>query len=108
MPARSSSAVRRCGCEAAAATRCGWGKRQPGDREIDPADAQGNVVRLYAGTTTLVLGRWETTIPVLRAPSFPYLEKTVAKLGGNVAGLLGLSSLGARVVIDDGVLRVDP
>jgi hypothetical protein len=80
---------------------------QPGDVEVDTTDAVGNVVRLYAGTATLTIGATTTTIDVLRAPSFPYLEQTVADLGGNVAGLLGLSALGHGFVLD-GELRVAP
>jgi hypothetical protein len=44
---------------------------------------------------------------MLRAPSFPYLEQTVAALGGDVQGLLGLSSLGDAFVLD-GTLHVEP
>ncbi len=73
---------------------------EPGDVEIDTTDAEGNVVKLYQGTVELTIGAWQGTVPVLRAPSFPYLEQTVATLGGNIAGLLGLSSLGKAVVID--------
>jgi hypothetical protein len=78
---------------------------QPGDVEVDTTDAEGNLVRLYAGTATLAIGDSTATIDVLRAPSFPYFEQTVAALGGNVAGLLGLSSLGRGFVLD-GELRV--
>jgi hypothetical protein len=79
-----------------------WLGQQPqtGDVEVDTTDAMGNPVKLFLGTTTLTIGAWQGTIPVLRAPSFPYLEQTVTDLGGNVAGLLGLSSLGAAFVID--------
>jgi hypothetical protein len=73
---------------------------QPGDAEVDTTDAQGNPVQLYLGTADLTIGAWHGSVPVLRAPSFPYLEQTVADLGGNVAGLLGLSSLGSAFVID--------
>jgi hypothetical protein len=79
-----------------------WLGQQPqaGDVEVDTTDAMGNQVKLYLGTTTLTIGAWSGSVPVLRAPSFPYLEQTVTDLGGNVAGLLGLSSLGAAFVID--------
>jgi hypothetical protein len=73
---------------------------QPGDAEVDTTDAQGNPVQLYLGTADLTIGTWHGSVPVLRAPSFPYLEQTVTDLGGNVAGLLGLSSLGSAFVID--------
>lgn len=88
-----------------------WLGQQPqaGDVEVDTTDAMGNQVKLYLGTTTLTIGAWSGSVPVLRAPSFPYLEQTVTDLGGNVAGLLGLSSLGAAFVIDGDsqALRVD-
>ncbi len=79
-----------------------WLGQQPkaGDVEVDTTDAQGNPVKLYLGTVMLTIGAWQGSVPVLRAPSFPYLEQTVTDLGGNVAGLLGLSSLGAAFVID--------
>jgi hypothetical protein len=79
-----------------------WLGQQPkaGDVEVDTTDAMGNPVKLYLGSVDLTIGSWQGTVPVLRAPSFPYLEQTVTDLGGNVAGLLGLSSLGAGFVID--------
>jgi hypothetical protein len=80
---------------------------QPGDVAVDTTDAQGNVVHLFAGTAMLTIGNMQRTIPVLRAPSFPYLEQTVAALGGDVQGLLGLSSLGDAFVLD-GMLHVEP
>ena len=49
--------------------------------------------------------------PVLRAPSFPYFEQTVALLGGDLKGLLGLSVLGDRRLIFDGphkTIRLQP
>ena len=73
---------------------------KPGDVEVDTTDAMGNPVKLYLGSVDLTIGAWHGSVPVLRAPSFPYLEQTVTDLGGNVAGLLGLSSLGAAFVID--------
>jgi hypothetical protein len=81
---------------------------KPGDVEVDTTDADGHVVRLYLGTATLAIGDWQGSVTVLRAPSFPYLEGTITALGGNVQGLLGLSSLGTRVVVDadSGLLRV--
>jgi hypothetical protein len=54
----------------------------------------------------LTIGTVQRTIPVLRAPSFPYLEQTVAALGSDVHGLLGLSSLSDAFVLD-GVLHVE-
>ena len=48
---------------------------------------------------------------MLRAPSFPYFEQTVASLGGNIHGLLGLSALRGRALVVDGAAgqaRVGP
>jgi hypothetical protein len=73
---------------------------QPGDVEIDAVDAEGNTIPMYKGTVELAIGTWHGTVAVLRAPSFPYFEQTVADLGGNVAGLLGLSALGQGVELD--------
>jgi hypothetical protein len=73
---------------------------EPGDEEVQTTDALGNPVTLWLGTVTLGLGAYTAVVPVLRAPSFPYFAQTVADLGGNIQGLLGLSSMGTRVVID--------
>ena len=75
---------------------------QPGDQEVQTSDAKGNILTLYYGDVLLEMaGEPEKTVPVLRAPSFPYFEMTVASLGGNIHGLLGLSALdGRRFVID--------
>jgi hypothetical protein len=83
---------------------------QPGDVPVDTSDAQGNVVHLYYGTAVLSVGGTDRTVPVLRAPSFPYFEGTVKALGGNVQGLLGLSAVGAGIVFDPdaGVIRIAP
>lgn len=85
---------------------------KPGDKEQKTSDAVGNILTLYLGQAQLelVTGAAET-VPVLRAPSFPYLEETVRILGGNVDGLLGLSALGPRRIVFDaraGVLRIGP
>ena len=47
-------------------------------------------------------GRAAVEVPVLRAPSVPYFEATVAALGGNIHGLLGLSAFGGRALLFDG------
>lgn len=80
---------------------------EPGDQEVQTTDALGNPVTLWLGTVTLGIGSYTATVPVLRAPSFPYFEQTVAALGGNIQGLLGVSSMGTRVVIDPDVQRVE-
>jgi len=73
---------------------------QPTDVEVDVTDPQGNTVKLYFGSADLTIGSWHGAVPVLRAPSYPYLEQTAQALGGNVAGLLGLSSLGSQFIVD--------
>ena len=81
---------------------------QPGDVEADLEDAEGNLVTAYRGTATLAIGSWQGDVAVTRVPSWPYFEQTVHDLGGDVGGLLGLSSLGGGVVIDEQqVVRVD-
>lgn len=74
---------------------------QPGDVEVDTEDAQGNLLKLYQGTVDAGLGGSTRNVPVLRAPSFPYFEMTVKALGGNIAGLLGLSALGDHAIVFD-------
>jgi hypothetical protein len=81
---------------------------KPGDVEIDIQDAQGAIHPAYRGTATLRLGSWSGTVSVLRVPSWPYLEETIKFLGGDIDGLLGISALGAGVVIDDNrILRAN-
>jgi hypothetical protein len=76
---------------------------QPGDQEIETQDAEGNPLFFYLGEVDLTMaGRATVTVPVLRAPSFPYFEQTVAALGGNIHGLLGLSSFQDRAMLFDG------
>lgn len=85
---------------------------EPGDTLVETTDAVGNVLQLYLGQAELILGSDPPrTIHVLRAPSFPYLEETVKILGGNIQGLLGLSSLTGRSILVDGSsseLRLEP
>lgn len=79
---------------------------QPGDLEVMTTDAEGTPISLFLGTVSLEMaGRAAVTVDVLRAPSFPYFEKTVAALGGNIHGLLGLSSFQERDMLIDGVAR---
>lgn len=76
---------------------------QPGDQEVVTTDAEGNTLTFYLGEVELTMaGRETITVPVLRAPSFPYFEQTVAQLGGNIHGLLGLTSFEGRPMLFDG------
>jgi len=80
---------------------------EPGDEEVRSSDATGNPLTLYLGTATVQLGEGSSErAPILRAPSFPYFEETVRQLGGNVAGLVGLSALGRRRIVVDRAARV--
>lgn len=82
---------------------------KPGDQEVDTTDALGNPLKLYVGTALLEVGGTQMTVPILRAPSFPYFEQGVKDLGGNIQGLFGLSSMGSGIVVDTdaNALRVD-
>ena len=79
---------------------------QPGDVETQTTDAEGTVIRLFAGTVAaeITAGIVEL-LPVVRAPSFPYFEQRVRDLGGDVHGLLGMSALGGRHVVFDTVQK---
>jgi hypothetical protein len=76
---------------------------QPGDFEVTTEDAEGTELTLYYGSVVLEMAdRAPVDVPVLRAPSFPYFEQTVAALGGNIHGLLGLSAFRGRALLFDG------
>lgn len=78
-----------------------------GDVKQQTTDANGTLVDLYVGTATaeLAAGTPET-VTVLRVPSFPYLEQRRAEFGGELDGLLGLSTLGARPLLFDNKLKI--
>jgi hypothetical protein len=66
---------------------------RPGDQVVQVQDAEGTIFPVYVGDAELTLpGRPATTIPIARAPAFPYFEETIAALGGNLHGLLGVSA----------------
>ena len=70
---------------------------------MQTADAEGNPLSFFLGEVDLEMAaRDAVTVPVLRAPSFPYFEQTVANLGGNIHGLLGLTSFRERALLFDG------
>ena len=76
---------------------------EPGDQEIETGDAKGNELFFFLGEVDLEMAaRDVVSVPVLRAPSFPYFEQTVASLGGNIHGLLGLTSFRERALLFDG------
>lgn len=66
---------------------------RPGDQRVEVQDAQGTIFPIFVGTATLAFPDGETrTIRAARAPRFPYFEETVAALGGNLHGLLGVTA----------------
>jgi hypothetical protein len=83
---------------------------QPGDTPEMSVDSAGNPLTLYLGSGRVTIGGWTETVPIVRAPSFPYLEQYITTLGGNIAGLLGLSSFARALAIDPAarMIRVRP
>ncbi len=68
---------------------------RPGDEEVVLGTADGSTTPAFAGSVLLGFADDEAiTVPVLRVPSFPYLEEELHELGA--AGLLGASGLGFR------------
>lgn len=82
---------------------------RPGDEEVLVQDFEGTVFPIYVGTGELVAGALPVrTVPVARAPAFPYFEDTVVALGGDLHGLLGVTAFpGERLTFADGTLYVD-
>lgn len=65
----------------------------PGDTVQQVVDVEGNVFDIYTGTGLLQIGQQEERlVPVARALEFPYFDLTVDALGGNLHGLLGVTS----------------
>jgi hypothetical protein len=85
---------------------------QPGDVEVTGQDVEGNTFTMYFGTGSLEMaGQAGRTVPVLRAPEFPYFEETVEALGGDIQGLLGISSYAGRRLVfrpEEGYIRLGP
>lgn len=81
---------------------------QPGDQLQYVQDAAGTVFPIYVGTVELALppNLPPRTIPVARAPEFPYFEETVNALGGNLHGLLGTTAFAAERLLFDGQQQV--
>ena len=75
---------------------------QPGDTPTRVQDAEGTIFTIYTGTGVVTLpGQPPRTVPVARAPAFPYFEGTAAALGGNLQGLLGVTTFpGERLLFD--------
>jgi hypothetical protein len=79
---------------------------RPKEVEVHTFDGMGNPVTLYTSTIKISFaGGPERVVAVDRAETFPVLEQTIVDLGGDVAGLLGLSALGhQRIVLGRGLL----
>ena len=72
-----------------------------GEVREDTVDGTASAITLYHGDGAVTFaGDIARHVPVDRTDSFPTLEGLIANLGGDVAGLLGLTSLGRdRIVI---------
>lgn len=83
---------------------------RPGDEEHTGQDVEGGQFPMYFGRAMLELeGERATDVPALRVPRFPYYERTVELLGGNIHGLAGQSVFGRRIMVFDaerGVIRL--
>jgi len=75
----------------------------PGDPIEYAEDFEGTLFPYYVGTGVLELvGQPGRTIPVNRAPVFPYFDLTVQALGGNLHGLLGVTAFPAEQLLFNG------
>lgn len=73
---------------------------EPGDVEISLGTANGEATTVYEGTAMLDFADdTDLSIPVWRAPSFPYLEAELVEKDAD--GLLGATGLGFRRVVFD-------
>lgn len=73
---------------------------QPGDTELDGEDVTGAKFKMYLGTATVTIGRYQERVPVYRVPSFPYLQQAVDALHGQLNGIFGLSAFSRGIVFD--------
>ncbi len=72
-----------------------------GEVKEETVDGTASKITLWHGEGTIAFGDGLTRhVPVDRSDDFPTLQGLIAELGGDVAGLLGLTSLGRdRIVI---------
>jgi hypothetical protein len=80
------------------------GPERLGDVRVTTSDVEGTPVHFAQGPITLDLGHGPHQVPALKG-AFPYFAPTARALGG-LNGLLGLSSLGDRVVFDAANRRI--
>jgi hypothetical protein len=73
---------------------------RPGEVMIHSEDANGEPLTLYTSTIEVSFGGGpKHTVAVDRTASFPSLEGTIAVIGEDVVGLLGLDALGHRQIV---------
>ena len=73
---------------------------RPGEVREDTVDGTASAITLYHADGEIDLGDGVTRhVPVDRTDSFPTLEGLIESLGGDIAGLLGLTSLGRERII---------
>ena len=71
-----------------------------GEVREDTVDGTASAITLFHGDGAITFaGDIARHVPVDRSDSFPTLEGLIANLGGDVAGLLGLTSLGRERII---------
>jgi hypothetical protein len=78
----------------------------PGDVPVSGEDARGDVLKVYWGTVTVGIGSYRETVPVFRAPSFPYLADAARAVDTKVDGMFGLSSFRHGIVLDTDAMLV--
>lgn len=80
---------------------------KPGDKVVEVVDFEGHVFPIYVGTASLTFpGQTPRTIVVARAPQFPYFQQTIDAVGGNLHGLLGVTSFPEEQLLVDGASSV--
>ncbi len=73
---------------------------RPNEVREDTVDGTASAITLFHADGEIDLGDGVTRhVPVDRSDSFPTLEGLMQSLGGDVAGLLGLTSLGRERII---------
>jgi hypothetical protein len=84
---------------------------RPGDKPTQVQDASGAVVDAWEGDSDVVFAAESRRVPTLRIPKWPYFEGYQKDLHPELAGLLGLSTMGFRRIVFDkaaNVVRLGP
>jgi hypothetical protein len=81
-----------------------------GETRIRGEDGNGEPLTLYESTIDISFGGGPArSVTVDRTESFPTLQKSIADIGEDISGLLGLSALGQqRIVISRDTLMFVP